>query len=188
MGSITLLALLVFVTPVINAQTDGLVSKNPPVVWAFDPATNKTTITGLMFNPADNLGAMFPPYGRYAPPDLQLHRVEYSYPGQTPSRPETVDFLLAPSSKHKVAPNFSVTADDQVLYEGEAVLNELCCAEINGVKSNPQFIVVTLPSEALKRLSQSKKIELKVASKKGKYSVKLNDYQRKVLAAMVPAQ
>jgi hypothetical protein len=93
-------------------------------------------------------------------------------------------FVFVPLEKYKTAPSFSVAADGTVLHQGEATLREVCCVEVNGRKQNPQHIVVAVSMEIFESIRQAKKAELKLTSKRGKYSFKLNDYQKKCLTAM----
>ncbi|HZI20159.1 MAG TPA: hypothetical protein VEY09_16360 [Pyrinomonadaceae bacterium] len=161
------------------AQNSEVLSKRPLVLRIFDPDKNESKVTALLINPSE-----FAYPANRPSPDIRLHSVEYTYPGNVPSRPQAIAFVLIPADKNKTAPSFSVAADDTVLHQGEATLREMCCVEVNGHKANPQHIVVSMPLEILERLTQAKKIELKLKSKRGEYSFKLNDYARKCLTAL----
>ena len=115
---------------------------------------------------------------------MRLHSASYTYPGTTKARPQSITFVIQPLNKHKTAPHFSFTADGAVVLEGEATLAELCCIEIYGQSHTNQHIVVTVPTETFERMTQAKKIELKISSKNDNRSFKLNDDQRKCLAAL----
>jgi len=168
------------------AQNSGVLSRRPPVLKIFDPDNNETTISAMLVDPqSGDLRAMIGLDPDHPPPDIRLNTVEYNYPGTTPSRPQVVAFVLLPLDKYKTPPNFSIAADGTILHEGEATLRELCCVKINGRTDNPQHIVLSVPLDIFERLTQAKKIELKVTSKRGKYSFKLNDYQKKSLAALL---
>jgi hypothetical protein len=162
----------------VSAQNSEILSARPPVIKIFDRDKNESTISALLFNPQSTFDPL------RTPPALRLHSVEYRYPGIVFSRPKDVAFVFLPSDKYEAVPNFVLTADDTVLHEGEAMLREMCCVEINGRSENPQHIVVAVPLETLERLTQARKVELKLNSKRGKYSFKLNDYQRKCLGAL----
>lgn len=165
------------------AQGSGILIKDPPVIRLVDRDSNETTISGLLFDPRSDLASLgFDPHR--PPPEMRLHSVEYSYPGTVASRPQTFGFVFGPRTKYESAPTLSVTVDGQLLHEVQAILREKCCVEINGSKQTPQSIVATLPIETLARLTAAKKIELKLITTRGKFTFKLNDHQKKVLAAL----
>ena len=163
------------------AQDLEILSKRPPVVKTFDPQKNESTIHGFLFNP-DALQNLFDPHRPQ--PNMRLHSASYTYAGTTKSRPQSVTFVIQPLNKQQAAPHFSFTADNTAVLEGEATLTELCCVEIYGRSHTNQHIVVTVPTETFERMTQAKKIELKLTSKNGNHSFKLNDDQRKCLAAL----
>jgi len=169
----------------VAAQSSGVISKQPPVLRIFDTDKNESTVSALLVDPqSEEFRDMLVYSANHPPPDIRLHSVEYTYLGNIPSRPQAIAFVFVPLNKHKTAPSFSVAADGMVLHQGEATLRELCCVTVNGHTQNPQHIVVSVPLEILERLTQAKKIELKLNSKRGKYSFKLNDYKRKCLTAL----
>jgi hypothetical protein len=166
-------------------QNSEVLSRRPPVIRIFDPDKNESTVSSLLFDPqSSDLRAMIGADPDRPPPEMRLHSAEYTYPGNAQSHPQAVAFVFLPLDKNRSAPNFSVTADGTLLHQGEATLRELCCVEVNGRSQNPQQIVVTVPVEIFERMTQAKKIELKLSSKAGKYSFKLNDYQRRCLTAL----
>jgi len=169
--------------PPVTAQNSGVLSKDPPVLKIFDPAKNASTVSAMLVRNSD-LRAVIGLDPDRLPPDVRLNTVEYTYPGTIPARPQTVAFMFRPLDKYKTAPNFSLTVDGTVVHEGEATLRELCCVKVNGHTDNPQDIVVSVPLDIFERLTHTKKIEIKLVSKRGKYSFKLDDYQRKCLAAL----
>lgn len=165
------------------AQDSGVLSERPQVIRIFDPDKNETTTSAFLFDlRSSEFQAGFDSYRPL--PGVRLHSAEYSYPGRAAARPRVMAFVFVPRDKYKTAPNFSVTADGAELHQGEATLREMCCVEVNGRSANPQHIVVAVPMEIFGRLRQAKKIELKLSSKSGKYSFKLNGYQRKCLDAL----
>jgi hypothetical protein len=167
------------------AQNSGVLSKRPPVIRIFDSDKNQSTISAPFFDPQNNdLRAMAGLDPDHPPPEIRLHRVEYTYPGKIQSRPQAVLFVFLPLDKYKNAPNFSVTADGMILQEGQATFDELCCEKVNGHTYTQQQIIVPVPIDIFARITQAKKVELKLTSKSGKYSFKLNDYQKKCLAAL----
>ena len=167
------------------AQNSEVLSKRPPVIRIFDPDKNESTISSLLFDPqSSDIKAMVGLDPFRPPPNMRLHSVEYTYPGNIQVRPQAVAFVLVPLNKYKSAPNFSITADGTALHQGEATLRELCCVEVNGRTQKPQQIVIAVPTEIFERMTQAKKIELKLNSKAGKYSFKLNDYQKRCLMAL----
>jgi hypothetical protein len=167
------------------AQNSEVLSRRPPVIRIFDPDKNESTVSSFLFDPqSTGLPAMVGADPFRSPPNMRLHSVEYTYPGNIPTRPQVVAFVFVPLDKYKSAPSFSITADGTVLNQGEAALRELCCVEVNGRTQNPQHIIVAVPMEIFERMTQAKKIELKLSSKAGKYSFKLNDNQRKSLTAL----
>ena len=168
----------------VEAQNSEILSTRPPVLRKFDREKNETTISALLIDPQSYAFRGRLGYSDHLPPDIQLHKVEYTYPGTAPSRPQTIALVLVPIDKYKTAPTFSVTVEGAVLHQGEATLRETCCVKINGSDANPQHIVLSVPMEVFERLTQTKKVELKLASKRGKYSFKLKDYQRKCLTAL----
>jgi hypothetical protein len=169
----------------IAAQNSTILSKQPPVTRVFDSDKNESRISAFLIDPqSDAFRGTLVYSASHPPPDIRLHSVEYTYPGNIPSRPQAMVFVFVPLEKYKTAPSFSVAADGTVLHQGEATLRELCCVEINGHKANPQHIVVAVPMEIFERIRQAKKIELKLTSKRGKYSFKVNDYQKKCLTAL----
>ena len=163
------------------AQDLEILSKRPPVVRTFDLKKNESTIHGFLFNP-DSLQNLFDPHRLQ--PTMRLHSASYTYPGTTKARPQSITFVIQPLNKQKTAPHFSLTADNTVVLEGEATLAELCCVEIYGRSETSQQIVVTVPTEIFERMTQAKKIELKLSSKNDNHSFKLNDDQRKCLVAL----
>lgn len=170
----------------ISGQQDPtILSKRPLVTKTVSYETKETTITAYLIDPQSDAftGAlMYSP--NYTPPDLRLQRVEYSYPGTVAARPQAVAFVLFPREKHKDDVAFSITADGTVVHEGSATPKELCCVTVNGHSANPQHIVATVPIEIFERLTQAGKVELKLTTKRGKFSFKLNDYQRKAITAL----
>jgi hypothetical protein len=166
----------------VAAQNSGILSKRPLVTRLFDRDKNESTISALLIDPQSDT---FREILVAPPPDIRFHSVEYTYSGPVPSRPQTVAFIFVPADKYKIAPNFSITADGAVLQQGNATLRELCCVKINGYTDNPQHIVIAVPVEIFDRITHASKVEFKLTSKRGKYSFKLNDYQRKCLTALV---
>ena len=181
LACLPLLVCFGFNTLHVFAQDLEILSKRPPVVRTFDPTKNESTIHGFLFNP-DSLQNLFDPHRLQ--PNMRLHSVSYTYPGTTKARPQSVTFVIQPLNKQKTAPHFSFTADSTVALEGEATLAELCCVEIYGRSETNQHIVVTVPTEIFERMTQAKKIELKLSSKNDNHSFKLNDDQRKCLVAL----
>lgn len=175
------LALLFYLGSNALAQDLEILSKRPPVVRTFDHNKNESTIHGFLFNP-DALQNLFDP--NRPQPNMRLHSASYTYAGTTKARPQSINFVIQPLNKQQAAPHFSFTADSAVVLEGDATLSELCCVEIYGRSSTSQQIVVTMPTEIFERMTQAKKIELKLNSKNGNHSFKLNDDQRKCLAAL----
>ena len=163
------------------AQDLEILSKRPAVVKTFDHNKNESTIHGFLFNP-DSLQNLFDPHRPQ--PNMRLHSASYTYSGTTKARPQSVTFVIQPLNKQQAAPQFSFTADGAVVLEGDATLSELCCVEIYGRSGTGQQIVVTVRTEIFERMTQAKKIELKLSSKNGNHSFKLNDDQRKSLAAL----
>ena len=167
------------------AQNSGILSKRPPVMKIFDPDKNESTVSALLFDlqsadPRSMLG-LDPDHPL---PQIRLHRAEYTHPGTIQSRPQTVAFVFLPLDKYKTAPSFSVTTDGALLHEGEATLDEMCCEKVNGHTYTLQQIIISVPTDIFERITQAKKVELKLNSKSGKYSFKLNDYQKRCLAAL----
>ncbi|MBV9926804.1 MAG: hypothetical protein JOZ96_17425 [Acidobacteria bacterium] len=170
----------------VAAQNYEVVSKRPLVTRIFDPEKNETTTSALLIDPqSDEFRGRLVPSSTHPPPDVSLHSVAYTYPTRTPSRPQAVAFVFMPLDKYKTAPSFSLTADGAVLQEGETTLRELCCVEVNGHNANPQHVSATVPLEIVERLVQARKVELRLNTKRGKYTFKLNDYQKKSLAALL---
>jgi hypothetical protein len=151
------------------------------VVRSFDPDKNESMIETMLFNPND-LQVLFDP-DRPAP-DLRLYKAEYTYAGTTPSRPASIAFVFVPLNKYKTGPQFSVILDGTPIHQGDATLREWCCVKVNGRNANPQHVVASIPLEFLERIRQAKKTEIKLATERGKYSFKLNDYQKKCLTAL----
>ena len=163
-----------------HAQTSEILSAKPPVYKVFDRDKNQSTVSAILVDP----GSMMAPFDPDHIPDLRLHTAEYTYAGTTPSRPSTIAFVFQTREKYKTAPNFSVTVDGTAVQEGEATLREVCCVQINGRTANPQHILVSVSPETFERIIQAKKTEIKLASNRGKYSFKLNDFQKKSLTAL----
>lgn len=185
LACLTLLCCFGFNAFHVCAQSSAVLSKRPPVIRIFDPDKNESTVLALLFDPQSSaLPAMIGLDPSRPPPNMRLHSVEYTYAGNIQKPPQAVAFVFVPLNKYKSAPNFSVTVDGTVLNQGEATLRELCCVKINGRTQNSQQIVVAVPMEIFEGMTQAKKIELKLSSKAGKYSFKLNDYQRKCLTAL----
>jgi hypothetical protein len=181
LACLTLLFCFGFNAVHVFAQDLEILSKRPPVVKTFDAKKNESTIHGFLFDPGA-LQNLFDP--NRVQPNMRLHSASYTYPGTTKARPQSVTFVIQPLNKHKTAPQFSFTADGAVVLEGEATLAELCCVEIYGQSHTNQQIVVTVPAETFERMTQARKIELKISSKNDNRSFKLNDDQRKCLAAL----
>ena len=170
----------------VAAQNSGILSKRPLVTRIFDPEKNETAISALLVDPqSDEFRGLLVQSADHPLPAVRLHSVEYTYPGKTQSRPQAFAFVFLPLDKYKTAPSFSVTADGAVLQQGETTLGELCCVEVNGRAANPQHIIVAVPLEIIGHLAQARKVELQLTSKRGKYSFKLNDYQKKCLTALL---
>ena len=168
----------------VEAQNSEILSARPAVLRIFDREKNETTISALLIDPQSDAFRGRLGYSDRLPPDIQLHKVEYTYSGTAASRPQLIAFVLVPFDKYKTAPTFSITVEGAVLHEGEATLRQTCCVKINGSDASPQHILVSVPMDVFERLTQTKKVELKLASKRGKYSFKLNNYQRKCLTAL----
>jgi hypothetical protein len=163
----------------VAAQNSELLSRKPPVFKIFDPDKNEFTVSATLFDPSQiNL------FDPSTTPDIRLNAAEYTYAGTLPSRPSAVVFVFMPRDKYKTAPTFSVTVDGAVIQEGDATLREMCCVEVNGRKANPQHVVVSVALETFERITQAKKTEIKLVTNRGKYSIKLNDSQRKSLTAL----
>ena len=171
----------------VAAQNSTVLSKRPLVTRIFDSQENHSIVSAVLMDPQSDeyrhrLGYASP---NHPPPDVRLDSVAYIYPGNIPSRPQAISFVFGSLNKYKTAPSFSVAADGVVLHQGEATLKELiCCVEINGETPNPP-IVIAVPIEIFERLTQARKVELKLTTNRGKYSFKLNDYQRECLTALV---
>ena len=173
------LTLLFYATPSgfnAAAQNSRVSSGRPLVSRFFDPDKSETVTLAFLFD-------LYADPSRPAP-RVSLHRVEYRYPGKTQARPEVISFVFMPLNKYKNAPNFSVTVDGQVIQEGPATFADLCCSEVNGRKETQQQIIVSLPTDVFERVTQAKKVELKLTSKSGNHSFKLNDDQKKRLVAL----
>ncbi|HKS27932.1 MAG TPA: hypothetical protein VJS44_08940 [Pyrinomonadaceae bacterium] len=167
------------------AQDSGALSRLAPVIRVFDPDKNESTVASLLVDPkSTDMKVLLGLDPSRRPPALQLRIVEYSYPGKSYSRPQAVAFILVPLGRHKSPPDFSLTMDGALLHQGEAVLREICCVEAGGKSQTTQQIVVTVPIEMFEQMTKGKKIELKLNSESGQYSFKLNDYQKKCLAAL----
>lgn len=164
------------------AQNSEILSTKPPVYKTFNPDKNETTVSAMLIDP----GFFTSPANNDRPiPDVRLNTAEYTYPGIIPSRPSAVAFVFMPLEKYKTAPNFSVTLDGTLAHEGETTLRELCCVQVNGRTQNPQHILVSIPLETFERITQAKKTEIKLISNRGKYSFKLNDFQKKSVAGLI---
>ncbi|HEX8746528.1 MAG TPA: hypothetical protein VF717_04955, partial [Pyrinomonadaceae bacterium] len=111
--------------------------------------------------------------------NLSFIKVLYTYPGRTLVRPQTVSFVIVPRQKPKEAVSFSVSADGEIVHQGEA-LPPQSRTDANGRKKTGKDITVSVPTEVFLRLAQAKKVEFKI----GKSSEKLNEYQRKAVAAL----
>lgn len=170
----------------VAAQDSDVLSRNPPVIRVFDPDKNESLISALLIDPTSSEARTMMGFDpNRPPPEIQLRSAQYSYPGKTPSRPQAIAFVFLPLNRYKLAPDFSVTADGTVLSEGQATFEELCCSRENGRDKTQQQIIVALPLDIMERIKQAKKVELKLASKSGKYAFKLNQYQKKSLVALV---
>jgi hypothetical protein len=171
----------------IAAQNYTVISKRPLVTRIFDSQKNQSTVSALLMDPESDeyrhrLGYASP---YHPPPDIRLVSVGYTYPGNIQSRPQAISFAFVSLNKYKTAPSFSVAADGIVLHQGEATLMEpICCVEINGETPDPP-LVIAVPIGMLERLTQARKVELKLTTNRGKYSFRLNDYQKECLTALV---
>jgi hypothetical protein len=166
---------------VINASAqDGFLSKDPPVLRIFNPEDNESvTVTLLVKRNYSNRPAS-PMWPEESPRvNLFFTRVLYTFPSRTPVRPQSVSFIILPRAKPKEAVSFSITADAEVVHQGEIVLGK-GQAVIGGVKLDKSAVLVTVPTEAFLRLAQAENVEFKM----GETSEKLNDYQRKAIAAL----
>lgn len=163
------------------AQNSGILSKQPPVMKTFDPDKNESTVSAFLIEPRGNPGGLDPDH---PPPEIRLQRAEYAYPGRTEARPQTVAFVFLPLDKYKTPPNFSVMADGAIIHQGEGTIDELCCEKVNGHTYTRQEIIVAMPLEVFERITQARKVELRLVSKSGKFSFKLNDYQKKCVTAL----
>ena len=91
----------------VTAQNSGVISKQPPVLRMFDPDKNESTVSALLIDPqSDEFRGMLVYSADHPPPDIRLHSVEYTYPGNIPSRPQTIAFVFVPLDKYKTAPEF----------------------------------------------------------------------------------
>jgi len=164
------------------AQNSEILSTKPPVYKIFHPDKNETTVSAMLIDP----GLFTGPANNERPiPDVRLNTAEYTYPGTIPSRPSAIAFVFMPLEKYKTPPNFSVTLDGTLLHEGETTLRELCCVQVNGRTQNPQHILVSIPLETFEKITQANKTEIKLVSNRGKYSFKLNDFQKKSVAGLM---
>ena len=164
------------------AQNSGILSTKPPVYKIFHPDKNETTVSAMLIDP----GLFTSPANNDRPiPDVRLNTAEYTYTGTIPSRPSAVAFVFMPLEKYKTPPNFSVTLDGTLAHEGETTLRELCCVQVNGRTQNPQHILVSIPLETFEKITQANKTEIKLVSNRGKYSFKLNDFQKKSVAGLM---
>lgn len=169
----------------VAGQSYTVLSKRPSVIRVYDPDKDESTISALFLDPQNSdirsIWALDPDRPL---PEIQLHSAQYRYPGKIQSRPQVIAFVFLPLNKSKNVPNFSVTADGALIQEGQATFDELCCEMVSGPRNTQQRIIVAVPVDSFERVTQAKKVELKLASKSGKYSFKLNDYQKKCLVAL----
>lgn len=178
--TITLLCIFIFGfvasnPPFAGAQNTGVLSRRREIMRVFDSDKGET-LTEVMF---------FDPDGRVDPyfhPDLFLHRAVYSYPGQTPIRPENVIFKILPRNKYKGIVYFSIIVDNAAILEGQASLGEFPFHRRG--ESGPQQQDVAVPIDIFLRIAQAKKVEFKLGPKDYKNSHKLNDYERKCIVAL----
>src|SRR5438067_722250 len=92
----------------VAAQNSAVLSKHPPVLRIFDPDENESTVSALLIDPqSDEFRGMLVYSADHPPPDIRLHSVEYTYPGNIPSRPQAISFVFVPLAKYKTPPCFS---------------------------------------------------------------------------------
>lgn len=163
-----------------STQDTGFLSKNPPVLRIFNPEDNESvTITLLVERNYANWPAS-PMWPEESPrTNLFFTRALYTFPGRTPVQPQTVSFIVVPRTKPKKAVSFSVSADGEVIHQGEIAPGQGETV-IGGLKLDKSVILVPVPTEVFLRLAQAKKVEFKI----GTSSEKLNGYQRKAIAAL----
>jgi hypothetical protein len=179
-----LLLTLIFAGPGllhVIAQDSEILSRKPPVYKTFERDKNETTVTAMLIDPG-SLKSPFDPDN--TTPDFRLNTAEYTYSGSHPSRPSTVALVFLAREKLKTEPKFSVVVDGSLVQEGETTLRQVCCVQFNGRDITPQHILVSVSLDAFERITQAKKTEIKLDTKRGKYSFKLNDFQKKSLAAL----
>jgi hypothetical protein len=170
----------------VAAQNYNVLSERPLVTRIFDSEKNQSIVSALLMDPQSDeyLHRLASASPNHPPPDIRLDSVAYTYPGNIQSRPQAISFVFVSVNKYKTNPSFSVAADGMALHQGEATLMEICCVQINGKTPNPP-IVITVPIEIFERLTRARKVELKLTTNRGKYSFKLNDYQKECLTALV---
>lgn len=167
------------------AQNSGVLSKQQPVIRIFDPDKNESTVLAILVDPQSSAArAMLGIDPDHSPPAIRLHRAEYNYPGKTQSRPQAIAFVFFPLHRYKSAPDYSIKVEGTVLSEGQTTFGEWCCSKVNGHNESQQQIMVAVPLDIFERIIQAGKVELKLISKSGKYSFKLNDYQKKSLKTL----
>jgi hypothetical protein len=173
---------------VIRAQNGQVISGGrgkPPIVKMYDPenrGTDETIILALLNNPETALASLMPGTGSPYPQSFVLGDARYSYPGKTPSRPESVSFTFISDegkNKYKGVVGFSISAEGEVVHQGDVTLGQRTF-RLNGQQITQQLLTATLPTDTFIRITQAKKVQLKVGSK----SFKLNDYQRKAIVAL----
>lgn len=174
--------LLCFGLPAISssAQNTEILSKDPSVARAFFREKNETITVTLLYELDFSIKPSSPMWPEESPrTNLSFIKALYTYQGRTPMRPQSVSFVILPRQKPKEAVSFSVSADGEVVHQGETLPLQ-SETDANGRKKTRKDITVSVPTDVFLRLAQAKKVEFKI----GKSSEKLNGYQRKAVAAL----
>ncbi|MCA1592272.1 MAG: hypothetical protein LC754_06400 [Acidobacteria bacterium] len=164
----------------VGAQAPELISRNPPVIKYFSAEKNETTIETQLFKlpsgPESEWAAQLDNSTRSG---LKLTFAQYKYAGGGPARPRTVTFTFLTKGKYTRPLNYSISAEKVIIHQGEVSVED-STSKSNGRTETAQILTLVIPTEIFLRMAQAKKVEFQV----GPNSYKLDDYQRKCLAAL----
>jgi hypothetical protein len=160
----------------IITQNSEVLHRKPAVLKVFNPEKDESKVETLLFDPLQAYDEMMNE-ASLNHPRLQLNRAGYSYPGRTPTRPQSVIFTFIPNEKRKGLVTFSLSADNSLVAQGEVSV-------VQENKNSHQELKVAVPTDIFIRIAQARKVEFKIGPESFKDSYKLNDYQKKCVAAL----
>jgi len=171
---------------VTNAQDVSLErgKGHDPVVRTFDAARNETTVSVIPdFTRviAGQLLAGSPgvqPSPTHQSIEFTLRAIAYSYAGNVPARPQTVNFIFASDGrkpKYSDTPEFRLDADGSTVSQGKI---DYSLRDSDGGKI--EVLRVPVATDLLLNIARANKIQFSFGTK----TYKLSDTQRKDLRAL----